>query len=232
LATAEGEQDITQDYKYKADIIGPALCSMAIKLETHEQAQKVEGTAHRRAGDTARHGHQQSQLGTLTTGLQFKEPLLYGGQGEHSNCLMPTLLATPHHGPGWGSEQDTDLPGHQRDTHSKEACLSTTSETRDDGRHGTTDTAGVDPPNLQISGNPFSITIDSTIGIGQVESDKTGLNPPRLQVTGVYITGANKKQMRTENCKRRWALQQAEQAAPLWTTYKGTQLLPAQGANK
>jgi hypothetical protein len=31
LATAEGEQEITRDYKYKADIIGPASCSMAIK---------------------------------------------------------------------------------------------------------------------------------------------------------------------------------------------------------
>jgi hypothetical protein len=43
LATAEGEQEITHDYKYKADIIGPASCSMAIKLETREQAQKTKG---------------------------------------------------------------------------------------------------------------------------------------------------------------------------------------------
>ena len=43
LAKAEGEKEITRDSKYKADIIGPASCSMAIKLETREQAQKTEG---------------------------------------------------------------------------------------------------------------------------------------------------------------------------------------------
>jgi hypothetical protein len=116
---------------------------MANKLETCKRARKVEGTAHWRAGDSTQFRKQQSQLGTLTAGLQFKEPLLNGGQGEHSNFLMPTLLATPHHGPGWGSEQETDLPGHQRDMRSKEACSSTAHETRDEGRHSTTDTAGV-----------------------------------------------------------------------------------------
>ncbi len=44
--------------------------------------------------------------------------------------------------------------------------------------------------------------------------------------------GANKKQMHTENCKRRWALQQAAQATPLWTMHVGTQILLAQAANK
>ncbi len=168
----------------------------------------------------------------MTVGLQFKEPLLYGSQGEHSICLIPTLLATPHHVLGWGSEQDTDLPGHQRDTHSKEACSSMASKTRDDGRHGTTDTAGVNLPNLQIPGNPFSRTIDSMISTGRLECDNAGLNPTCLQVTSKPITGANKKQMQAENCKRRRALQQAEQATPLWTMYEGTQILPAQAANK
>jgi hypothetical protein len=84
LATAEGEQEITCDYKYKADIIGPSSCSMAIKLETCKRARKAEGIAHRRVGDTTWHGKQQLQPGTLTAGLQFKEPLLYGSQGEHS----------------------------------------------------------------------------------------------------------------------------------------------------
>jgi hypothetical protein len=191
VATGEGEQEIACNYKYKADIIGPASCSMAIKLETRKQAQKVEGTAHRRAGDTTRHGQQQSQLGMLTAVLQFKEPLLYGDQDKHSNCLMPTLIAMPQHGLGWGSEQDMDLPGQQRDMHSKEACSSTASETRDDGRHGTTDTVRANLPNLQMPGNPFSRTIDRTISTGQVESDNTGLNPPRLQATGESITGAN-----------------------------------------
>jgi hypothetical protein len=134
---------------------------------------------------------------------------------------MPTLLAMPHHGPGWGLEQDTDIPGHKRDTHSKEACSSAASETRDDGRHGTTDTAGVNPPNLQIPGNPFSRTIDSTISTGWMESDNTRLNPPCLQATGKPEMGENKNQMHTENRKRRRALQQAEQATPLWMTRKG-----------
>jgi hypothetical protein len=83
-----------------------------------------------------------------------------------------------------------------------------------------------------MPGNPFSRSIDSTIGTGPLESDNTGLKLPCLQVTGEPITGANKKQMRAENQKRRRALQQAEQATPLWTKYKGTQLLPAQAANK
>ncbi len=65
--------------------------------------------------------------------------------------------------------QDIDQPGHQRDTHSKEACSSMASETKDDGRHGTTDTVGVNLPNFQISGNPFSRTIDSTVRTGWVE---------------------------------------------------------------
>jgi hypothetical protein len=125
-----------------------------------------------------------------------------------------------------------DPPGHQRDTHSKEACSSRASEPRDDRRHGTTDTAGVNPPNLQIPGNAFSRTIDGTISTGRVESDNTGLNPPRLQATGEPIMGANKKQMHAVNCKRRRALQQAEQATPLWTTHEGTRILPAQAADK
>jgi hypothetical protein len=118
LATAEGEKEITHDYKYKADIIWPASCSMAIKLETCKQAGKVEGKAHQRVGTPHSMKNNNRSRAMLTAGSQLKEPLLYGGQGEHSNCLMPTLLAMPHHGPGWGSEQDTDLPGHQRDTHS------------------------------------------------------------------------------------------------------------------
>jgi hypothetical protein len=42
----------------------------------------------------------------------------------------------------------------------------------------------------------------------------------------------NKKQMCTENRKRRWALQQAEQPTPLRTMHEGTHILPAQAANK
>jgi hypothetical protein len=145
---------------------------------------------------------------------------------------MPTLLAMPQHRPGWESEQDTDLPGHQRDTHSKEVCLSTASETRDEGRHDTTDTVGVNLPNPQIPGNPVSRTIDRTISTVQVERDNTGLNPPCLQVTVEPIMGANKKWISTENCKRRQALQQAEQATPLWTTHEGTRIFLAQVANK
>jgi hypothetical protein len=103
LKTAEGEQEITLNYKYKADIIVTTLWSMAIKLETRKGARKAEGTAHWRAGDTTWHGQQQSQPCLLMVGLQFKEPLLYGSQGEHGNFLMPTLLATSQHGPGWGS---------------------------------------------------------------------------------------------------------------------------------
>jgi hypothetical protein len=85
-ATAEGEKEITRNYKSKAEIIGPASCSMAIKLETLKRARKVEGKAHRQAGDIKRHRKQQAQPGTLAVGLQFKERILYGGQGEHSNC--------------------------------------------------------------------------------------------------------------------------------------------------
>jgi hypothetical protein len=44
LATAEGEKEITRNYKYKADIIGLATCSMAIKFGTHKQAQKARNT--------------------------------------------------------------------------------------------------------------------------------------------------------------------------------------------
>ncbi len=201
-------------------------------METREQAQKAEGTAHRRAGDTKQHGKQQTQPETLMVGSQFKEPLLYGGQGEHSNCLAPTLLATPHHGLGQGPKQNTDLPGHQNDMHSKEACSITARKTMDDRRQSTTDNAGANPPNPQIPGNPVSRTIDSTISTLRVESDNTGLNLPRLEATGEPITGASKKWIYAENRKRRRALQQAEQATPLWTMHNGTRILPAQAANK
>jgi hypothetical protein len=145
---------------------------------------------------------------------------------------MLTLLVVPHHGPGRGPEQDKDLPGHQRDTHSKEACSSTASKTIDDGRHSIIENAGVNPPNPQIPGNPVSRTIDSTISTLWVESDNTGLKPPHLQATCKPIMGANKKRICAENHKRRQALQQAEQATPLWTTRGGTRILSAQAANK
>jgi hypothetical protein len=43
LATVEGEQEITCNYKYKRDIIRPALCSMAIKLETTNKHGRWKG---------------------------------------------------------------------------------------------------------------------------------------------------------------------------------------------
>jgi hypothetical protein len=44
--------------------------------------------------------------------------------------------------------------------------------------------------------------------------------------------GANKKRMCAGNRKRRWALQQAERATPLWMMHEGTQILPVQAENK
>jgi hypothetical protein len=58
-----------------------------------------------------------------------------------------------------GDQNKTDLLGHQRDMHGKEACLSTASKSMDDGRHGTTVNAGVYPLNPHIPGDHVSMLI-------------------------------------------------------------------------
>jgi hypothetical protein len=71
-ATTDVGKEITRDYKNKADIIGPALCSMAVKLDTRKQVRKVEWEAHRQAGDNTWHRKQQAQPRSLAAEIQFK----------------------------------------------------------------------------------------------------------------------------------------------------------------
>ena len=58
----------------------------------------------------------------------------------------------------------------------------------------------------------------------------SGLDQPRLRATGEVITGINKKKLRTENRRKRRALQQAQTKPTPWTEYIGDAVLP-QGAD-
>jgi len=77
----------------------------------------------------------------------------------------------------------------------------------------------------------YTATISTTTTSEGGKHD-TGLDQPRLQATGKAITSVNKNKMRSENRRRRRALQQAQTTQTLWENHTGTRVLPATAADK
>ena len=73
---------------------------------------------------------------------------------------------------------------------------------------------GAEARGAQTSGSP-----------SPTESHTTGLDPPRLD-SGDIVTGANKKQLRKENKRRRRGQQEAQDPASYWNVQRGEFSVP------
>jgi hypothetical protein len=94
--TEKLKRAIREDYNIKANILGPAACSMAMQLDLCDQLNKPKGQLH------------PAQLATGTTpvlgkaiedntGLKFNLMIMYGGQGEHEQCLPANIFTDTTH---------------------------------------------------------------------------------------------------------------------------------------
>ena len=140
-----------------------------------------------------RNGHHTLQnTKTSSSALKFSAPLMYGGQGEHKPRDALVFSSSATHDNHAGWQSDT--PG--------DTLVPNESEGSD---------------NIMT----YTATISTTTTSKGGKHD-TGLDQPRLQATGEAITGVNNNKMRSENRRRRRALQQAQATQMLWENHTGT----------
>jgi len=147
--------------------------------------------------------------------LTFKEPLMYGGQGELTSCpqcqISPPTLQISHAGRPHSPANIAMEPIVTHVAPPAEVVV-------EQPRLGASGTA--------VTGGKGSNVTPTTPPL------EAGLEQPRLQATGEAITGKNKSKMRAENRKRRRALQQEQGTPQFWTEHTGRGVLPATAEDK
>ena len=81
---------ISEDYNVKANILGPAACSMARQLDLCNQLNKPKRQLHPARLATGTTPALRKAIED-NTGLKFNSVLMYGGQGEHEQCLPANI---------------------------------------------------------------------------------------------------------------------------------------------
>ncbi len=88
------KRSIRENYNIKVNILGPAACSMAMQLDLCNQLKKPKGRLRPAQPATGTMPALQKAIED-NTALKFNLVLMYGGQGEHEQCL-PADILTAH----------------------------------------------------------------------------------------------------------------------------------------